>query len=219
MVLVQDLAIRRTRSAESLGSTIAHEHVHCALRQHLAPRERVRFLDWIAANVPYQHLRNWFDNRAVEHHYRRQIGIDPTSLLLGGYIDTSPNPTLGGSRANVVHYIKEAFAARDDDVLAGNPTPRARYPAERRVLVFAHRLDRTAFARSAPAGRTRKFTFGLCRLLAVSAGHVLGDTIEVPACRRPDPENVGRCLVRGVTIRIALECAELGALDETSASL
>ena len=64
VVLVQDLATRRTRGAESLRSTITLENVHGALRQHLAPRERARFLDWIAANVPYQQLRRWFDNRA-----------------------------------------------------------------------------------------------------------------------------------------------------------
>ena len=157
VVLVQDLATRRTRSAESLRSIIAHENVHCALRQHLAPRERVRFLDWIAANVPYQHLRHWFGNRVIERSYRRHTGIDPRSVLLGGYIDTSPNPTLGGSRANVLHYIEEAFAARVDDALAGNPTPGARYPAERRLLAFARRLDRAALARNTPAGLTLKF--------------------------------------------------------------
>ena len=39
----------------------------------------------------------------------------------------------------------------------GNPTPRARDPAERRVLAFVHRLNRAALARNAPAGRTLKF--------------------------------------------------------------
>ena len=39
----------------------------------------------------------------------------------------------------------------------GDPIPRARDPAKRRILAFAHRLDRAALARNAPAGRTLRF--------------------------------------------------------------
>ena len=76
--------------------------------------------------------------------------------------DGEPAPDLAvqprlGVEGTALHYIEEAFAARVDDALAGNPTPPARDPAERRILAFAHRLDRAALASTAQAGVTLKF--------------------------------------------------------------
>ena len=85
------------------------------------------------------------------------------------------------------------------------PSPRIRAPA---------RPSRVGAQRPGGTNAEIQLTLVLCRVLAAQGGHVLGDAIEVPACRRPDLENVGRCLARGMSIRIALECAELDALRE-----
>ena len=157
MVLVHDLKTGQPRPAAELRSTITHENLHCALHQHLAPADRARFLDWIAATFPYEHLRGWFDNPLTERYYRTRTGISPSSLLLGGYIDTSPYPNVSSSRREVLHYLKEAFAARVDDALAGNPSPRPRHRTEHALLVFAKRLNAVAHGGAEPVQLPLRF--------------------------------------------------------------